>query len=540
MATVDKLTQALIAADKAGNTDDARVLAKELAAARAAPAPQVGTAHDVVHSILPGLTEGATGTAGSASDLFTGFGGMAPYINAALAKGGSTERVPSSTAQGLIQLLQKVAGPMYESKTVPGQYARTIASFVPAAAAGPEGIGPKIASAVLPATGDEALGQLSKGTKYEGIMRTIGSILGGGTAGVRIRAPELPSMLGDVSPETANLFQQMTKLGVNIRPAQAAPSGFVKTADSELQRLPFTGYGKGDLPTNAQQISQMTQALLKTTGSNAPVANDAAMASIKKNLGDTYQTIFGRNSIALTPDFTDKLNQIGRDAQENLLGDGDKVANAIQAIKTKAQDGGGSLTGQQYQNMRQQGGPIYQIAKSTDPGISFWGKNLRSALDSEFVKQADPTDAALLKLTNKQYQNYKILEPLADKAAVGQLSPQLLLSQVNKHGGSGDIQTLARGAQAFLKEPPNSMTAERGQVLKSLTSPVTLGAGLLGTGAMFGGADAGLASIPLALLTSRTLKNVVNSKAAQRQLMGAPAPDPMLSYTNPYPAVTGP
>lgn len=532
-ATVDQLSQALIAADKAGNVDDAKVLARELAAARAAPAPQVGTAHDIVHSIAPGLAEGAVGMAGNMADN-TPMGAVLKLLRSVMTNN------PASTADMTNAAIQHQTGPYYKSQTVPGQYTRTIASFVPAALAGPEGVGPKIASAVLPAVASETAGQATKGTPYEGVARLLGGLAGGGAAGIRVRAPEAPSLLGNVSPETAALYQQMNKLGVKIRPAQAAPSGFVKTADSELQRLPFTGYGTPDLPTNPQQISQMTQALLKTTGSNAPVANDAAMASIKKNLGDTYQTIFGRNSIDLTPDFTDKLNQIGRDAQENLLGDGDKVATAIQAIKTKAQDGGGTLTGQQYQNMRQQGGPIYQIAKSADPGISFWGKNLRSALDSEFASQADPTDAALLKLTNKQYQNYKILEPLADKAAVGQLSPQLLLSQVNKHGGSGDIQTLARGAQAFLKEPPNSMTAERGQVLKSLTSPAALGTGLLGAGAMFGGTDAGLASIPLALITSRTLKNIVNSKAAQRQLMGAPPPDPMLSYTSPYPALTGP
>lgn len=532
-ATVDQLTQALIAADKAGNTDDAKVLAQELATARAAQTPQVGVAHDVAHSIAPGLAEGTTGTLGTLADstpiglmmrgLFSLAGGKAP-----------------ATANVLNAQIQNETGPYYQSQTTPGQYARTIASFAPGALAGPEGIAPKIASVVLPAVASETAGQATKGTQYEGVARLLAGLAGGGAAGVRVGAPSLPSLIGDVSPETANLYQQLDKLGVTVRPAQTAPSGFVKTADSELQRLPFTGYGTTDLPTNQQQIGQFTQALLKTAGSSAPVANDAAMAAIKKTLGDNYQTIFGRNSISLTPDFTDTLNQIGRDAQENLLGDGDKVASTINQIKTKAQDGGGALTGQQYQNMRQQGGPIYQIANSTDPGVSYWGKQLRGALDGEFMNQADPADAALLQQTNAQYKNYKIIEPLADKAAVGQLSPQLLLSQVNQHGGTGDIQTLARGAQAFLKEPANSMTAERSQVLKSLGSPAALGTGLLGMGTMFGGVDGGLASIPLSLMAARVLKNAVNSPAARQQLMRGPAPPPMFQYVNPYPAITGP
>lgn len=531
MATVDQLTQALIAADKAGNADDARMLAQELSNARKAQAP-ISTSSDMAKSIAPGLGEGAAGTLGQFGDAVLNT--MIPGFSTANKITGQ----PSVT-QRLIDLAHKATGD-YQPQTIPGQYTKTIASFAPAALAGPEGILPKLASAVIPAVTSETAGQITKGGKYEGLARLLGGLAGGGISGIRARLPEAPSLLGDVTPETQSLFQKLNALGVKVRPAQAAPSGFVKTADSELQRLPFTGYGKGDLPTNQQQVQQMTQALLKTAGSKAPVANDAAMASIKKNLGDAYTGIFNRNSIAFNSDIFDKISKIGADAQQNLLGDGDKVANAIQAIKAKAQDNGGFLTGQQYQNMRQQGGPIYQIAKSSDPGIAFWGKNLRAALDGEFLNQANPADAALLKQTNQQYQNYKILQPIAAKATTGELSPQLLLAQVNKHGGTGDIQTLARGAQAFLKEPANSMTAERGVVLRSLHSPATLAAGLTGTGAVVGGAGGGLAAIPLALLTSRLLKNVVNSKAAQRQLMGGQPLPPVLSYTNPYPALTGP
>ena len=54
----------------------------------------------------------------------------------------------------------------------------------------------------------------------------------------------------------------------------------------------------------------------------------------------------------------------------------------------------------------------------------------------------------------------KTIEPLVAKSPTGDISPALLMSQVNKsyggmaYNGGGDMGDLARIGQKFLKEPP--------------------------------------------------------------------------------------
>lgn len=264
MATVDQLTQALIAADKAGNADDARVLAQELANARKAQAPSVLS--DVGHSILPGLAEGVAGLS-NLSDTLTGGAGMRDFANEQLAKSGSKQQM-QSPSQTLLGLLQKVTGPLYQSQTVPGQYARTAASFAPAAIGGPEGIAAKISSVLVPAVASETAGQATKGTKYEGVSRLLGSLGGGLASGVRY----------EPSPSQA----QITAVSPAITKDQVAAARFVKglmgadkATTQTLNDVANSSYGKPLISAQAIGNSAKTHlaALARREGATGDVVS---------------------------------------------------------------------------------------------------------------------------------------------------------------------------------------------------------------------------------------------------------------------------
>lgn len=79
--------------------------------------------------------------------------------------------------------IDKVAAPIkYDPVTTPGKYTEAIAEAVPGAALGGGGIAVKALGAIGGGVGSQALGDQFKGTKYEGVARFVGAILGGTSA----------------------------------------------------------------------------------------------------------------------------------------------------------------------------------------------------------------------------------------------------------------------------------------------------------------------------------------------------------------------
>ena len=80
-----------------------------------------------------------------------------------------------------------------------------------------------------------------------------------------------------------------------------------------------------------------------------------------------------------------------------------------------------------------------------------------------------------------EYKNLKTVQPLAERAPTGDVSPLLLAAQVRKanpnfaYGGGGDLADIARIGQRFMRQPPDSGTPLGNKVLGLLAGG---GAGL--------------------------------------------------------------
>ncbi|ARO55662.1 hypothetical protein B2G69_17035 [Methylorubrum zatmanii] len=88
--------------------------------------------------------------------------------------------------------VEKATGPLYEPKTVPGQYAQTTGDFALSALIGPGGVARRVAETVIPAGLSETAGQATKGTTAEPFARLAGGVagnLGVATAAARADAP---------------------------------------------------------------------------------------------------------------------------------------------------------------------------------------------------------------------------------------------------------------------------------------------------------------------------------------------------------------
>jgi hypothetical protein len=160
--------------------------------------PQVGYVEDMAKGAAAGVAQGAIGLPGAFGDtaqinsnLMSGGAEMlgAPqWAQKAAGFAGKAMMGPLGfmpTSEQITKPVEAVTGPMYEAKTVPGQYAQTAGQFAPAALLGPGKMGQKVAMGLGGALASETGGQLTKDTRAEPYARLGGALLGG-AAGAKL------------------------------------------------------------------------------------------------------------------------------------------------------------------------------------------------------------------------------------------------------------------------------------------------------------------------------------------------------------------
>jgi hypothetical protein len=143
---------------------------------------------DAVRSTLHGLragTEQLVGLPGDLREIAASAGGYfgGEGVKSAINDAPVLNMLP--TYQDINQVTDKLVGEDYKPKSTAGEYLNTIASFAPAAAAGPGSALRKLGMTVLPGTFSETAGQLTEGSELEPYARVAGAIAGGVTAAGR-------------------------------------------------------------------------------------------------------------------------------------------------------------------------------------------------------------------------------------------------------------------------------------------------------------------------------------------------------------------
>lgn len=157
------------------------------------PKAKPNAAVDAVKSVPGGLARGVASLTGDAANFATDtfsklaertLPGSGKYVKTAAAV--NTPSMPTS---------KMAAAAFYQPETTAGDYAQTISSFVPAAAA-PGGILMRAARVAIPATISETAGQATKGTPYEPYARAGGAVFG---AGVTAALPSVARSVAGVA-----------------------------------------------------------------------------------------------------------------------------------------------------------------------------------------------------------------------------------------------------------------------------------------------------------------------------------------------------
>lgn len=197
------------------------------------PPPPVNTVGDVLNAIPGGLAKGVTGILGIPGDveMLASKTGQALhnllFQNQTAAQKAKYDAWVNAmgtdfpTSSTLNDIVSKPFNGFYQPKTIPGQYAETIASFAPAAAA-PGSPLLRAARVVIPGAASETAGQLTKGSPYEGLARFGGAIAGAmgvGAAHQLIENGSVPPTptTQDIRNAASGAYKQAEQAGVIVK-----------------------------------------------------------------------------------------------------------------------------------------------------------------------------------------------------------------------------------------------------------------------------------------------------------------------------------
>lgn len=278
--------------------------------------PKVGVAEDIAKSIPSGLASGGIGLAGMAGDIQNLGSGLdlSPWLakkaqeyfpnatqflrdesaktiagdSLGLAnKSADALNIKYPTSGELQSAVEEKTGPLYKPQTVPGEYAKTGAEFIPSMVLGGEGsiVRQFLTNVAAPAIVSETAGQLTKGTAAEPYARAGGALLGGGGAskianGMAERSAlkaATPS-LADVKNEASSAYDALTSRNVAIPIQTSALDNLANDIQSSLN-------SKGIRPSTAKGIHDAIDEIrTPATKGAADVADLVAARQSVKNL----------------------------------------------------------------------------------------------------------------------------------------------------------------------------------------------------------------------------------------------------------------
>ena len=457
--------------------------------------PQPSTAADVAKSGGIGIAKGVIGAVGGAGDLR---GLLSKGVDYAAEKMGASPEAAEGfksaagkaarltsvgsvfadapTSRDIQSKIEEQTGEFYKPKTTAGKYSQTMGEFLPAAAAGPGRMTPKLISALAGGAGSEAAGQATKGTNAEPYARVLGAVAGG-------LAPNVAGRAVTPLPATAakqRLVDVLADEGVtSLTAGQRTGNKALQYSEDMLGNAPGAGGASANIRQRGQE--QFTEAAMRRTGAG-PDATPEVLAGNQARLGQEFRDLSARND--LTPDnqfITDvtaavrQYRNVPNSQQAQMIqGYIDDIVPHINA---------GAMPGAEYQAMRSRLSRQANNNRQSDPDLSEALRGFRNALDNAMGRSISSADREAWQTARREYGAQKTIEKAASRAgeatAEGQLVPANLRNTVaaDNRGayarGEGQFSELARAGAGVMAPLPNSGTAQRLNATNIAMLPVT-------------------------------------------------------------------
>lgn len=307
---------------------------------------------------------------------------------------------------------------------------------------------------------------------------------------------------------------------------QLTQSKAVKAAQKFSQDIPFSGQEV----FRGEQMAAFNKAIFKTVGQKFDKFTPESMKSTYKAIGSKFDDI-GKGKVFDTAPITSSIDDFkGAMSYDDAVAAGidpkDIPAPRYEALTEAGKEKfdkiiaglmdelkGGEIPGEKLNYLRSKYNHLSRAAKDSEVSEIF--KDVENFIIEGFTS-ADPALAKKLTEAKRQYKNFLVIEPLANKAKGGDFSPTLLGNRVERiygrqHtlGNSGELGELSRVGRELLPELGGSDTQMRLLVERGMQAAATGG---------FLNPSTTIQTI-LALGGNRMLQMVNRSKWARKALM---------------------
>lgn len=338
--------------------------------------------------------------------------------------------------------------------------------------------GIKAGAAALEGGGYGAIQQT--GTGDSRVSNAIGGAAGGAIGRGVVSAAGAPAraLAREADPYVQQLADKARAAGIELGVGELSSNPMVRTVVSQMERLPLSG-GAARAERNR---GAFTQAVGDTFGAYGDKLTPGVYGVAKRTLSDEFERLTANNSLKVQPQLVSSLANIVNGANKNGTTDAARVVgNRLDEFMQDVQNGNGVINGRRYQALDSDLGQQIQQFRNSDPSAAFHLAQLRDALRNAMDNSISPADKEAWKTLRAQWGNMKTVEPLVGKSADGTISPAALMQRVNVGAGAGRMATgkggelgdLARIGQRFLKDAPNSGTADRSLINNLLANPIT-------------------------------------------------------------------
>lgn len=356
----------------------------------------------------------------------------------------------------------------YQPISHAGRYSRTIGEFLPGAIAMPGGsLASKLATgAIAPAVASETAGYAVSGSSnpwVEPAARLAGAILGGAIgSGLENFTRRTISPGGGADPARLAAAEEMRRRGIPVTAGQATGSNAVRNVEADTA----AGQMIAGATPDSQQAKAFTAATMKFLGSNAPVADQAAMNAARDRITSQLRDSVAGVNVQPNLPMSLKVAEAAKHYEE-FTPSSQKIP-LIRGIIDRINDGV-PLSGDQLAAWRSNLG---KLLYHDNQGVSDTAYMLRNAIDeaieNSMIAMGEPARVEAWRTARDQYRNLLAVEDALkvtkESGALGIVTPKDLMAALAKQdksaiitGRRGDIGSFASDAINLLRPLPGSV-----------------------------------------------------------------------------------
>jgi hypothetical protein len=387
--------------------------------------------------------------------------------------------------------------PAYEPKTQAGQIARTAGEMTGAGLMTPgASIGQKVFSGVAGGLGAEAAGRAAEGLGMPDVApyaRALGAVAAPGLA-----AGVITPFRTDPARRAA--ADRLRAEDIPITAGQQTGSRFLQNLESTLAESPM-----GANPYQGQQEA-FNAAVGRRMGlpEGTEKLSEGVMKGRAEEIGQAYRAVLTPNPLQVDLPLTQDILGVASKYHDRVqLAQKPQFDKDLGLLKSEIQRNEGFLSGEQYQQLRSHFATRARDFKQTDGAYAQANRDVRDALDAAWERSTaavNPEAVAAKRTLDRQYGAQKdISQALANSPnkGVGDVSPFAIGSAARGSAGAdalvrgqSDLGSLASAATTMMRQPPNSGTANRLQIMSLLGGGGGATAALMAGNPVLGGVSA--------------------------------------------------